>query len=325
MSSEDLLTKFDELVKRFKNEFNEIIEAERAKMRAEVDAFNEEKKRIQAVVVRDDDIVRLNVGGQKFTSKRSTLCQVKGSLFATMFNGRWENSVERDEEGAVFFDFNPQCFSYILDYLRVKKIATSEYPPPLPKVPADLVENFHSLVGYLGLSDEIFPTEIVSGEKFNLHSPGVTLEEDGKVAVHDETSGIKYVLGKNIHQQGIVSLKLKLESFKNNNWMFIGIAKGDVVPTDNISYRWPCSYGWGLGSNGNQGPYKDGSLTKNIALVNLTKQGEEVKLILDFDAAKVSLHLPSGQHFHINIPKSKIWRLNVNLFGANDKIRIMNE
>ena len=60
----------------------------RAKMKAEVDAFNEEKKRMQAFVVKDDDIIHLNVGGQKFTSKRSTLCQVEGFLFATMFSGR---------------------------------------------------------------------------------------------------------------------------------------------------------------------------------------------------------------------------------------------
>jgi hypothetical protein len=37
MSSEDLLTKFDDLVKRFRNEFNDIIEGERAKMKYKLD------------------------------------------------------------------------------------------------------------------------------------------------------------------------------------------------------------------------------------------------------------------------------------------------
>ena len=86
MRSEDLLTKFEELVKRFKNEFDEIIEAERAKMKAEIEAFNEEKKRMQAILDRNDDIITLDVGGQKFKTKRSTLCQVEGSLLATMFS-----------------------------------------------------------------------------------------------------------------------------------------------------------------------------------------------------------------------------------------------
>ena len=43
MSSEDLLAKFDEMVKRFKQEFNEIIEGERAKMKAEVEAYTKQK------------------------------------------------------------------------------------------------------------------------------------------------------------------------------------------------------------------------------------------------------------------------------------------
>jgi hypothetical protein len=44
MSSDDLLIKFDEIVKRFRCEFHEIIE--RAKMKAEVDGYNAEKQRM---------------------------------------------------------------------------------------------------------------------------------------------------------------------------------------------------------------------------------------------------------------------------------------
>ncbi|XP_028397744.1 uncharacterized protein LOC114521475 [Dendronephthya gigantea] len=325
MSNEDLLTKFDGLVKRFKNEFDEIIEAERVKMNAEVEAFNEEKKRMQAFVVRDDDIIHLNVGGQKFKTKRSTLCQIEGSLLAAMFSGRWEDGVERDQDGAVFFDFNPQHFAYILDYLREKKITSGKKPASLPDFPESQMKWFSSLVDYLGLSDEIFPTEIVSDEKFNLHCPGLTLQEDGKVAVHCGAREHKYVLGENIYQQGIVNLKLKLESFKDNDWMFIGIVKGDFVPPDRSSYIWRGSYGWALGSDGYQGAWEEGSRTYYNTLVNLTKQGDEVKLILDFDADKMSLHLPSGHEFHIHIPKNNTWRLNVDMTGANDKIRIINE
>ena len=74
----------------------------------------------------DNDIINLNVGGTKLTTRRSTLCQVKDSLLATMFSGRWEDNIERDQDGAVFFDFNPQHFIIILDYLRLEKIATPE-------------------------------------------------------------------------------------------------------------------------------------------------------------------------------------------------------
>ena len=321
MSSEDLLAKFDEMVKRFKQEFNEIIEGERAKMKAEVEAYKAEKLRMKAVEVSDDDIINLNVGGKKMTTKRSTLCQVQGSLLASMFSGRWEDSLARDEDGRIFFDFNPQYFVYILDYLRARTIATAENPAS--KVAEDQVKHFSNLVEYLGLGDEISPPVIVPPDKFNLHSTGVTLQEDCKVAVHDSTSGHKYVLGENTYQQGIVRRKLKIESFQSHNWMLVGVTKGDVVPQDNRSFEWPGSYGWALGSCSWQGVLKEGSLTSETTLQNLTKQGDTVELVLDCDAAKLSLHLPTGQQFHVDLPKSQTWRLHVNFHGANDKIRIV--
>jgi hypothetical protein len=72
--------------------------------------------------------------------------------------------------------------------------------------------------------------------------------------------------------------------------------------------------------------WKDGSHTNDDnALKNVTKQGDTVELVLDCDAAKLSLRLPTGQQFHIDIPKSQSWRLNVNLNGPYDTLRIMNE
>ena len=324
MSGEDLLAKFDDLVKRFRNEFNDIIEGERAKMKAELDAYNAEKQKMKAVEVSDNDIIELNVGGHKLTTKRSTLCQVEGSLLASMFSGRWEDSLERDKDGAIFFDFNPQYFLVILEYLRAKKIATPENPAPLPKVPEDQSKSFNNLLEYLGLSDEIVPAEKVPREKFNQHSSNVvTLEEGGTVAVHGPKYGHSYVLGENVYQQGIVRFRFKLESFKDNNWMFVGMAKADVVPPNKNSYKWPGSYGWTLGQSG--GVWKDGSRTNDNALKNLTKQGDTVELVLDCDAAKLSLQMSTGQQFHIEIPKSQTWRLNVTLLSANDRLRIINE
>ncbi|CAB4017447.1 Chaperone dnaK2 [Paramuricea clavata] len=324
MSGENLLTKFDDLVKRFRNEFNDIIEGERAKMKAELDAYNAEKQKMKAVDVSDNDIIELNVGGHKLTTRRSTLCQVEGSLLASMFSGRWEDSLERDKDGAIFFDFNPQYFLVILDYLRAKKIATPENPAPLPKVAEDQTKNFSNLLEYLGLSDEIVPAEIAPSEKFSAHGSGVTLEEGGTVEVRGPPGGHSYVLGENIYQQGIVRLKMKLESFHDNYWMLVGIAKADVVPPNNNSRQWPGSYGWALGQYGQV--WKDGSHTNDDnALKNLTKQGDTVELVLDCDAAKLSLHLSTGQQFHIEIPKSQTWRLNVNLLCANDRLRIMNK
>ncbi|CAB4040842.1 SH3KBP1-binding 1 [Paramuricea clavata] len=328
MSTDDLLTKFDEMVKRFREEFNEIIEGERAKMKAEVEAYNAEKQKMKPFEVSDDDIIDLNVGGQKLTTTRSTLCQVEGSLLASMFSGRWEDGLKRDKDGAIFFDFDPQYFVIILAYLRARKIATPENPVPAPKVPEEQAKHFNDLVQYLGLNEEIVPkAEISPSEKFNLHGAGVALQEGGKVGCHNvSNASYDYVLGENVYQHGIVNLKLKLESLKNNQWMFIGILKGDdipVSPTNNNSRGWSGSYGWVLGSNGGR-VWENGSPTIDNTLKQLSKQGDTVELVLDCDAGKLSLHLPTGHQFHIVIPKSKSWRLNVTFFRENDKIRIVD-
>ena len=207
-----------------------------------------------------------------------------------------------------------------MNYLRAKKISSTENPALSPKLTNDQLENFKTFVQYLGCMS----SEIIFPEKFNMHSSGVTLEETGKVAIHGpEKAEYRYVLGQNIYREKMHSFRLELEMSKDHFWMFVGILKEDVVSLNNKSRRWPGSYGWGFGQSGQV--WKDGSSTIDNALKNVTKQGDTVEVVLDCDATKLSLHLPTGQQFHIEIPKSQTWRLNVNLFSANDRRGIMNK
>ena len=314
-----LVTKFDDLVSRFKREFSKIIEGDRSKMKAEVEAFNAEKRIMKEIEVNNDDIIQLNVGGQKFTTTRFTLRQVNGSLLDTMFSRNWTHGLKHDQDGAIVLDFNPEHFGWILNYLRAKKIATPEKFPVFPKVPKDEVNNFKILLKYLDLTAEI---ALVQNEKFFLRSSEVSLQESGIVAVHDSTGGHTYVLGVNVYQRGTIRFKLKLESFQNNNWIMVGIVKADVVPKGPRSFIWPGAYGWAFGNYAQL--YEDGVQTgSGLSWKKLSKQGDTVELVLDCDGGKLSLHLPTGQQYHIVIPMSQSWRLHVNMYGANDKIRIV--
>ena len=242
MEGENLVTKVDGLM--LLDEFKEIVKDETTKMKAEVDGKEQITERMKAVTMNNNDIIHLNVGGQKMTTKRSTLCQVEGSLLASMFSGRWEDGLERDKYGCIFFDFNPQYFSLILDYLRAKKIETPEKPALLRKVPSEQLNNFDILVGYLGLKEELTLTAITLTETFKSHrSPGINVEENGAVAVHGSNHSYQYVLGENIYKKGEIGWQLKLESFQNNHWMFVGVVKGDTVPLNQHSYSWSGSYG----------------------------------------------------------------------------------
>ena len=190
---------------------------------------------MNAVEVNDDDIIHLNVGGQRLSTKRATLCRVQVSLLASMFSGRWEGAHKLDNDGPVFLDYNPEFFVPVLNYLRAMEYATPGNPPSFPQLREDQIKDFQRFIHYLGLSGEIFPPE-----KFHQHSSfsssGVTLQEGGTVAVHGPKDGHSYVLGENVYQQGVARFKLKLESFQANEWMLVGIAKADVVPPNNNSY-----------------------------------------------------------------------------------------
>lgn len=67
-------------------------------------------------------MIELNVGGQKITTLRSTLTIVPNSKLARMFSkDNPEKNLSMDKQGAVFFDYNPIYFNYLLDQLRAIK------------------------------------------------------------------------------------------------------------------------------------------------------------------------------------------------------------
>jgi uncharacterized protein (DUF1684 family) len=56
-----------------------------------------------------------------------------------MFSGRWEGAHKRDDDGAVFLDYNPEFFVPILNYLRAMKCAAPETPPTFPQLREDFI------------------------------------------------------------------------------------------------------------------------------------------------------------------------------------------
>jgi hypothetical protein len=130
-------------------------------MRLEKDrqAFEEERQLVMGrCIAQDDDIVELNVGGNKMACMRSTLCQVKGSLLEVMFSGRWEENLKKDKQGRIFLDMNPAYFMIIVNYLRAKRIESPERPAQVPVIEGEDVRNFENLAHYLGI-----------GQLFELH------------------------------------------------------------------------------------------------------------------------------------------------------------
>eukprot|EP01114_Cavostelium_apophysatum_P001003 TRINITY_DN10869_c0_g1_i1.p1 TRINITY_DN10869_c0_g1~~TRINITY_DN10869_c0_g1_i1.p1 ORF type:complete len:311 (+),score=64.19 TRINITY_DN10869_c0_g1_i1:99-1031(+) len=74
--------------------------------------INEEKKRREENL---KDRVKLNIGGKKFETSKSTLLLIKNTYFSAMLSsGQWKP----DEQGYFFIDRSPKHFAAILEYLR---------------------------------------------------------------------------------------------------------------------------------------------------------------------------------------------------------------
>jgi hypothetical protein len=242
----------------------------------------------------ENDIVYLNVGGTKMATKRSTLCQIEGSLLASLFSGRWEDNVERDVDGHAFLDFNPKLFALVLDYLRAKKIETPSKPVLLPPVALEDTVNFRSLVDYLGVEQTIQNNTQASGRsidegikhQFEFHSEGIVLQENGTAAMHKMgTDRHEFVIGKDTNGPW----RLCLQSVKQSSDVFVGllntesrddcISQSLIQRADNIFMSpstWTGSYGWVLGENSQTCSNGKASPTPNYG--TLGKQGDTIEL-----------------------------------------------
>ena len=84
--------------------------------------------------------------------------QIEGSLLASMFSGRWEQSLDHDSQGRIFLDFEPYCFQQILTSLRCRQLrAEVEEKTAAPPVEPATEDAYNCLVDYLGLGEALGP------------------------------------------------------------------------------------------------------------------------------------------------------------------------
>lgn len=62
--------------------------------------------------------MKLNVGGQIFSTSRATLTKHATSMLATMFSDRQAGALIKDKSGTVFIDRDGHLFSHVLEWLR---------------------------------------------------------------------------------------------------------------------------------------------------------------------------------------------------------------
>eukprot|EP00743_Colponemidia_sp_Colp-15_P005695 GILK01006123.1.p1 GENE.GILK01006123.1~~GILK01006123.1.p1 ORF type:complete len:342 (+),score=37.32 GILK01006123.1:16-1041(+) len=189
---------FKDFREQLEQSTQQTLENERKILQERRQALDDEIASMQKLPARQNDVVSVNCGGKKLMVKRSTLCTVEGSVLASMFSGRWEDSLEKDVKGNVFFDFNPDCFERIVNHIRLRLIEDPAKASPAPEIPSHLRTEFHALVQYLGL-EAIFAAKPSSSLRFQqngffaLTEDGTTVTNDG--GARESAQAISFVEG----------------------------------------------------------------------------------------------------------------------------------
>lgn len=77
------------------------------------------------------DVVELNVGGQVYYTRHSTLVGTPNSLLGKLFSTKKDatNDLARDPKGRYFIDRDGFLFRYVLDFLRDKQVVLPDHFP----------------------------------------------------------------------------------------------------------------------------------------------------------------------------------------------------
>lgn len=140
----------------------DLVEGERALKKA-IHSFETEKT-IVCGNAAPSDVLHLNVGGTKMAVLRRTLTSIPGSMLASKFSGRWDESMERDRDGTFFIDQPFPVFELMVDYLRAKACQTPNAPPltsPNFRTITSATEaDFLRMVEYYGMVLGLYPVKI---------------------------------------------------------------------------------------------------------------------------------------------------------------------
>ena len=106
---------------------------------------------------RPSDVLQLNVGGQtNIAVLRSTLTQFEGSMLASKFSGRWDDSIEKDKDGNYFIDQDPELFLKLISFMRlcVNRTSHDDVPisPPKPTL------EFCIMLDHYDLMQALYPS-----------------------------------------------------------------------------------------------------------------------------------------------------------------------
>ena len=100
----------------------EIFQREATRLQEEQESIDAMSKKLDQVHF--SSTIKLNVGGQHFTTSVQTLTKDPNSMLAAMFSGKFD--MKPSEDGSFFIDRDGTHFRFILNFLRTGKLTLPE-------------------------------------------------------------------------------------------------------------------------------------------------------------------------------------------------------
>lgn len=270
----------------------------------------------------DDPLVQLNIGGRYFTTRQSTLTHIPNTVLALACMKPWSDTITRDDNGRIFFDFDSNVFEYLLNQLRDWSSTKKVFDLPRDALTR---QRFRSLCAQLNFNSQLIDG-IYRNEKFNQLSRQVFLEDKGYLAIHAGEYRHAECRGVNVYSSGIhrIVLTLQHQEFEKYN-TFIGII-WSATPMQERSFESPTAYGWAgrkrvyfkgvpAAADG-YGGYDSDMCVKDTIELTLNCQLHCISMV-NYRSRKV-YEIPVDVHEGCPFP----WQLHINLCSPNDRMKI---
>jgi len=282
------------------------VAADREKLQAE-------KEAMMKAGITESDLLIINVGGQIFAVKRSTLLMApEDSSLNAMISGRWDESISRDAEGRMFLDMSPPVFSSILSYLRAIRLGC----PAKRRRSLPIDEMYEAELKAACIFYALFPKPCLNLSLKSTAEDLSIVEDDDGTTVRQNASGHRVAVGTEVIET-LATWKVSAVS-GCHGWLFVGaIATAD--PGQN-SYSNSSACGWASSCQ----VYIGGANNQGLGGWVGWQTGGHAIFLLDTEASILNMYHSRTQTLHtLALPvENKQWRLLLNLHGQGDVVKL---
>jgi hypothetical protein len=128
--------------------------------------WEKEKKSIARTYHFENNEIKLDIGGQCFTTTLTTLTRFPDTMIGAMFSGR--HNLKKNDAGAYFIDRDGIHFRHILNFLRSPE-------NHVLKMESNLKEELENEAEFYGLSDRMFPVPFCPAQPMDFNANSITL------------------------------------------------------------------------------------------------------------------------------------------------------